>query len=514
MTIKKRVTFLYIISSGFIFLLILINFYFFNILKKEIYNLELTDTLRTKALQLRRYEKNIFLRFDSSSEEDYKKVLQYMNELEKTINELYKSGYKYKETSQLKKTLLLYKQIFFELENLSKDVDEKIKNSFKSNPELLTLLRSVILSHPSEVADFLKKLKILKDKDEENLTRMEVNLLTLRDLGDKLIRLTKELDILTRTEIEKKLRLLKIIQIVVLGFFTGITLVGILLLTRSIMQRCKILSMLIEDTAKGKFKKYKLFNISDELDLLIYKFTIMEEKLKEREELLEKQREELYQMKKMAALGRLLTKISHEFNNPVNNLFLALKSLEMELSPEEKEKLKEYLEDFNNEIHRLRKTIDRFLIYSKKRPLNKISLSLNELLHKMWDTFKRDYPSQEVYLEINSSEDFVIKGDPVLLESAFINLFKNAYEAMNGKGKITITITSKNEAVHIEIKDTGKGIPEEIQDQIFEPFFSTKPNGIGIGLSLAKEIFQKHGGDLILKETSKEGTTFEIILPL
>jgi signal transduction histidine kinase len=437
-----------------------------------------------------------------------------MEELEKTIDGLSKSGYKYEEIPQLKETLNLYKQTFFELENLSRDVDAKLQNRFPHNPELLNLLRSVILSHPSEVSNFLKKLKILNSEEEKNLDKLERDLQNLRVLGENLVNLTKKLDLLCRAEIEKKLKFLKIIQILGLGFFTGLTLAGILFLIRGIIQRCKILNMLIENTGKGVFKKYKLFKISDELDLLIYKFNLMEEKLKEREEELERQREEMYQMSKMAALGRLLTKISHELNNPVNNLSLTLKTLERELSSEDKEKFKEYIEDLQKQARRIKEIIEHFLIYSKKRSLNKTSIPLKGFILKTWEKFIKDHPENEILFKIDSPEDLKLEGDPILIESALINILKNAYEAMEGKGTIKIAVTVKDRMIHLEIRDTGKGIPDEIKASIFEPFFSTKPSGIGIGLSLAKEILQKHGGDILLKESTEKGTTFEIILPL
>jgi signal transduction histidine kinase len=514
MTIKKRLSLLFTLNLGLIILLISANIYFFNTMRKEIYFLEFTDTLRTKALQLRRYEKNIFLKFDTTSEKNYKNVLRYMQEMEFLLNEFVKINYKYNEIFQLKETLRLYKQSFFEFENTSSKLNVKIQHWFNHNPELLNLLRSVIVSHPSEVSVFLKKLRILKPAEAELFVKLEKDLQTLRNLGENLVDLTKKLDLMSRSEIERKIKILKVFQIIGLGFITGITLIGILLLTRSIIQRCRILNMLIEDTGKGIYKKYKLFKISDELDFLIYRFNLMEEKLKEREEELERQREELFQTKRMAALGRLLTKISHELNNPVNNLFLTLNTLERDLSPGERDRVKEYLEDLQKEIRRIKQIVEHFLIYSKKRAIHRTTFALTDFLHKIWENFKKVHLKSEVFFEIDSPEDIKIEGDPILLESVFMNLFKNAYEAMDGKGKIKITTKIQDGYIHLEVRDTGKGIPEEIRDQIFEPFFSTKPSGIGIGLSLAKEILQKHGGDLLLKETSMEGTTFEIILPL
>lgn len=439
-------------------------------------------------------------------------VKRYLEDLDKTIIELSKRGYTYPEIKALKKNLETYKTTFSELEDLAKKGDEYLQITFKREPELLDLLRKIILSHPSEVVTFLQKRGLLKR--QEVFFQIKRDLHTLRNLGSEMVQLTKRLDLISRETLEKKLRILKIIQILFFGFFSIFILLGIILITRSILERLKVLDTLIEETQKGNFRKIKLFKISDELDLLIYKFYIMEEKLKEREEVIERQRRELFQAQKMAALGRLLTKISHELNNPINNLYLTVQFLNRMLSQEEKERFQEYYEDLQRQIRRIKQIIESFLLYSKRAPLKKEKILLKKFLQGVWDSLLQDFSQKEVSFELEIQEDLELKGDPLQLELVFRNLFKNACEAMQGKGHLKVKALRQGERILIEVSDTGPGISERVREHLFEPFFSTKPEGIGIGLSLSKEIIERHGGRLFLKETSEKGTTFGIELPV
>jgi signal transduction histidine kinase len=102
--------------------------------------------------------------------------------------------------------------------------------------------------------------------------------------------------------------------------------------------------------------------------------------------------------------------------------------------------------------------------------------------------------------------------DKVLLNQAIFNIFKNAIEASNG-GSVDITVKKERKKVFISVKDSGRGMNEEEKTRVFEPFFSTKKGGMGIGLYLTRKIVEAHGGDLDLVSNSTKGTTFTISIP-
>jgi len=109
--------------------------------------------------------------------------------------------------------------------------------------------------------------------------------------------------------------------------------------------------------------------------------------------------------------------------------------------------------------------------------------------------------------------DFLISGDPFLLTRVLENLINNAIQAMEKGGILTLKISRVKENVCIMISDTGVGIPPESLSKIFEPLYTTKPKGTGLGLAVTKRLVEAHGGTITLVNTSSEGTTFEVTLP-
>lgn len=142
--------------------------------------------------------------------------------------------------------------------------------------------------------------------------------------------------------------------------------------------------------------------------------------------------------------------------------------------------------------------------------------SLTALVHNLSMLLQSDFKEAHIRFTLSSTpSDIRIAGDERQLSQVFLNLLKNSMQSLEGKenGQITITL-KKTDKLHIRITDNGRGISAELQEKIFVPFFTTKAEGMGIGLSLCRQIIKKHGGDFYLKESQKESTTFVIELPL
>lgn len=232
------------------------------------------------------------------------------------------------------------------------------------------------------------------------------------------------------------------------------------------------------------------------------------------EEELNRTKKKLISSEKMAAVGKVTEKTSHDLRNPLSaiRIFLELlkektkdsKSLDllgkMETSLSKMMRLCEDLLDFGREIQLERTDIDI-------NRLIKDSLSFTE--HKL----------EKIEKSLNfSPECETIWADPRRLDQVFTNIILNAAQAMKEEGKLRIeTKRSKindKEFVEIRFSDTGPGIPPEIKEKIFEPFFTTRTKGIGLGLSICKEIVEKHGGSLRIESSLGQGTTFHILLPI
>ncbi len=138
--------------------------------------------------------------------------------------------------------------------------------------------------------------------------------------------------------------------------------------------------------------------------------------------------------------------------------------------------------------------------------------SITETLHNLSLLLQSDFEATRIHFTLRSTpSDIIITGDEKQLSQVFLNLLKNSIQALegesNGQVEVTLEVTDK---LYIRITDNGKGIPVELQEKIFVPFFTTKAEGMGIGLSLCRQIIKKHGGDFYLSESRKGNTTFVI----
>ena len=144
------------------------------------------------------------------------------------------------------------------------------------------------------------------------------------------------------------------------------------------------------------------------------------------------------------------------------------------------------------------------------------------LLRELHDLTSDQLSKAGIELTIEDSEDPIIKADPEQLKQVLLNLIRNAADSIGDSGKIVLRAGFERTILHgrmskvaiLEVKDTGKGIPLEVQKRLFDPFYSTKPTGTGLGLSIAALIVERHGGAFRYKTEVNRGTTFGILLPL
>jgi signal transduction histidine kinase len=220
---------------------------------------------------------------------------------------------------------------------------------------------------------------------------------------------------------------------------------------------------------------------------------------------LESAEKQLDRSQRLAALGTLTAGVTHEIRNP-----LTVIRSETERLPN-KERDLEYLTQFRDlilkHIDRISGIVQRMLAMAKERVHEEKEIDLTELLNNSLQLIN----FKAVTVQKDLSLVPVIKGDQVELEEVFVNLFQNATDAMPNGGTLTVRTYIDDGRAVVEISDTGKGIPSEIQEKIFDPFFSTRHEGVGLGLSIAYRIIREHGGDIKLTSEVGKGTTFKII---
>ncbi len=236
-----------------------------------------------------------------------------------------------------------------------------------------------------------------------------------------------------------------------------------------------------------------------------------------REEL-EKSREMLLQSEKMAVMGKLAADVAHSIRNPMTSIKMRLFSLERSLELTQTQQ--DDLEVVSEEMRRLDNIVRNFLEFSRPPKLKMRKVNISEILDMTFQLLAHRLERENVEVERPHRYTLPeIEADPELLKEVVVNLMVNALDAMKDGGKIRITgeeavAEEIGRAVLIRISDTGPGIPESIQEKVFEPFFSTKDEGTGLGLAIAKRIIEEHRGRIMLQSEEGEGASFTIILPV
>jgi len=226
----------------------------------------------------------------------------------------------------------------------------------------------------------------------------------------------------------------------------------------------------------------------------------------------------LRQAERLSALGQLGAGVAHEIRNPLNAIGMASQRLQAEYLPadtKEREEFSRLTGIVRDEVRRLNGIIEEFLTFSRSRRLKLRRSSVTELLQKVVDVIKEEAESRQITINTRwGKSPAMVRMDADKLQQALLNIIKNAMESTSGAGKITVSVESREkDQIIVNITDTGSGIaPEEI-DRIFDPGYTTKEKGLGLGLPLAYEIIRAHGGEVRLQSNKGSGTTFEIILP-
>lgn len=243
-------------------------------------------------------------------------------------------------------------------------------------------------------------------------------------------------------------------------------------------------------------------------------FTDLRPRLKMEKEIREIQAA-LLQSEKLAAMGRLTSQIAHELNNPIYGIMNTLELLKTEIPPESKRR--RILDLSLSETHRLSEMLRNMLSFSKPEEEERRPVNVNELLEGI--LLIVDKQMQEANIKIKTYYDDKIP--PVMastnqLRQVFLNMLKNAKEAMPKGGTLTIGTGREKDKVLIHIRDTGIGIPEELKSKIFEAFFTTKQKvkGVGLGLSVCYGIIKSHGGEIKVESQEGKGAHFTISLPI
>jgi len=213
--------------------------------------------------------------------------------------------------------------------------------------------------------------------------------------------------------------------------------------------------------------------------------------------------------KRLTAIGELSSRIAHDLRNPMSVIKNTMEIVEAELNGKINENISKKFKRINRAITRINHQVENVLDFVRDKPLQFENTSLSSILN-----FVIDRVNVPLGVTINlPKNDVKVYCDFEKLEIVFINLITNAIQAMSNKGEINIRVIDEESKVVVEIQDSGPGMPEETLSKIFDPLFTTRQVGTGLGLPSCKTIVEKHGGTIEVKTRIGVGTTFVIKLP-
>ncbi len=283
-----------------------------------------------------------------------------------------------------------------------------------------------------------------------------------------------------------------------------ITIVGIsaVYLSKSISLPILKMKKNVELISKGKIGIESKKSGITELDELSK--TIVELGIK-----IEKYQNELVKKERLSTIGEMAARITHDLRNPLTTIKNSIEILKIK-KPEIVKDNQQYFDMMHDAASRMNHQIDEVLGFVKIKQPEKINVKFQELLSKSLETI--EVPNN---IEIKKpKEDHIIWCDSIQLQNVLINLILNSIQSIgNDQGKITINLEKEDESDKIIIEDTGSGIPESSLESIFEPLYTTKQNGTGLGLVSCKNIIESHKGKIYAQNSSKGGAIFTILIP-
>ncbi len=330
---------------------------------------------------------------------------------------------------------------------------------------------------------------------------LPVKVETLGIIGYLRLCLTKEFLFRTLESVKEKLFL----------FTAAVTVVGIifgLFMARKVLQPVLILSKGVGRIAEGEIGVEVPVVGHGEIRDLAISFNKMSLKLKELINKIKSAQEHMVKTEKLYAVGEFSAGIAHEIKNPLTPIMMLIRRVK-----EEKESLSDNdIDIIEKELNRIDRIVTEFLAFARPDNVEKTEVNINDVLNEVITITRPKIDRSGISLiekYSNSLPDII--GTHDALKQVFLNIMLNAIQAMDGRGgELTVETSAYDRSIQLIIRDTGIGIPEEYLKKIYDPFFTTKKDGTGMGLALTHNIISDHSGKISIDSSPGHGTIVKV----
>ena len=293
----------------------------------------------------------------------------------------------------------------------------------------------------------------------------------------------------------------------------------IALTARRVLNPLRTLRSSVEQLALGDYAQRVSIAAGGELGALAAEINRMAEAIQGRDAQLSAQQEQLLHRERLATVGKLSAQITHELRNPLSSIGLNSELLKEELSvtqgAPDLEGARDLLTNIIREVERLREITEEYLRFARLPRPERVPVDLNHAAAELLEFVRSEMQQADVRIRLDEDRAalpaFV---DPNQVRAALLNLLRNAREAMPEGGHVVLRVRSLGGHATLEVIDDGPGVPDDLKDRLFEPFFSTKPQGTGLGLSMVRKIMDAQGGEVFIESTPGKGTTVRLQMPL
>ena len=252
---------------------------------------------------------------------------------------------------------------------------------------------------------------------------------------------------------------------------------------------------------------------NDEIGDLGRNFNHMMQQLREsRKEIETMHRTQMSRAEHLATLGEMATGLAHEIRNPLAGIAGVIEIIGRDLPPTSP--AREMVKDVRLEINQINRILTDLLETARPHPPRMMRSNLNTTVEHAVMLARQQVLSLPIKIELEQAPDLAdVEHDSDQIHQMVLNLLLNAVQAIDGHGTVRVVIGSKDDCASVTVTDTGRGIPEQQLTQIFRPFYTTRGNGTGLGLSLVRRILDEHHGRINVTSEVGKGSTFEVLLP-